>query len=401
MTATAQQDTPTQTPPAVLPPHSVPGAPLRAALAHLGRVIPARSSNPLLTGLLMRAQDGVLTLGGTNLESDWEIKLDAPQMPDFVTAVSAARLGKFLALTGKQARIPLALEGRQLALYAEEAGTLLRLPTLDVADFPPLNFPALPMTAATVPAGELATALRSVLYASSDEAFQAIFRGICVATRADGLSEVVASDGYRVAIYRLGVALPDMILPRTVVGPLLRRLEAADPAAPIRVAALGLGSDPDQPATDLRFDIGEDTRVRCKGLDGQFPDYDRVMLRGAQVSGEWNRAPLVARLKVLALMADRNANNRVEITQTGTLLTLRAECDAGEAVSALDLDAPLGGAPSVSAAYNLAHLQQAAANAPAGLLRVGIQHTDPKDTTKRTLELQCGNYRAVIVCLRA
>lgn len=400
--------TPTPTLPGVIPTSSVPAAALRAAVAQLARVIPARSSNPLLVTMLLRAQGGQLTLSGTNLSVDWSETIAAPDLPDFEVLASARRLAQFMTILGKATDVPLGVDvGRQrLELYAEEAGTLLHMPVRDT-DMHPLASPEAELNQptyapdTTLPAGELAAALRSVMYACSRGGFQAVFRGICLHVR-DGMAEAVASDGYRVALHRLSAPVPYMVIPRDTAQLLIARLGNLPAETQVHLTVIRHPAPREGiqlPAERVRITApGIDVIINC--IADQFPDIARVLPTGNQVSAEWARKPLIARLRALQIMVDRNANERIDLVMRGTLLTLTAEGDDGSATSTLDLSEPIGGAPAVKGSYNLQHLLDAAVNATGDTLRIGIKYHDPKAEHDRVLEIQSGNTRAVMVSLR-
>ena len=67
----------------------VPTKTLGSTLAHLERIIPARSSNPGLSSLLFRITDERVILSGTNLEVDLEAFLTADAVGEGTWAVPA------------------------------------------------------------------------------------------------------------------------------------------------------------------------------------------------------------------------------------------------------------------------------------------------------------------------
>src|SRR5690625_7599008 len=66
---------------------------LAGTLAHLERVIPARSSNPGLSSLLIRLTDSRVILSGTNLEIDLEASLTADASGEGYWSLPAHVLG--------------------------------------------------------------------------------------------------------------------------------------------------------------------------------------------------------------------------------------------------------------------------------------------------------------------
>src|SRR6476646_6837317 len=167
---------------------------LSEGLGLLERVIPSRSSNPLLTSLKVEASEAGLTLSGTNLEIDLSCfvpaEVQAPQ--NFV--VPAHLFSQIVRNLGGEL-VELEITGNELAVRS--GGSDFKLQTGDIDAYPPLTFPE--HADVSLNAEERAKAFSSVRYAASNEAFQAVFRGIKLEHRPEG-ARVVASDGYRVAI---------------------------------------------------------------------------------------------------------------------------------------------------------------------------------------------------------
>ncbi|KQR25581.1 DNA polymerase III subunit beta [Deinococcus sp. Leaf326] len=313
---------------------------LSEALGLLERVIPTRSTNPLLTMLRMDASETGLTLSGTNLEVDLACFAPA-EVHHPQSLVVPAHLFAQVVRNMNGELIELALEGKELTVRAE--GSDVKLQIGDVEAYPPLTFPQ--VADATVDAAALSKALGSVRYAASNEAFQAVFRGVKLEQHA-AFARVVASDGYRVALYDFPSTGEGqtLIIPARSVDELVRVLRDGE----------------------ARFTYGDGqlsvttTRVRMnlKLLDGAFPDYDRVIPKEIKLQVRLPAALLKEAVGRVSVLADRGANNRIEFLIGEGKLRLAAEGDYGRAQDLLDV-VQSGTVGTMRLAFNARHVLDA------------------------------------------
>ncbi|KQR15633.1 DNA polymerase III subunit beta [Deinococcus sp. Leaf326] len=313
---------------------------LSEGLGLLERVIPNRSSNPLLTALKVEASETGLTLSGTNLEIDLSCfvpaEVQSPQ--DFV--VPAHLFSQIVRNLGGEL-VELELSGAELAVRA--GGSDFKLQTGDLAAYPPLTFPT--HADVSLDGGELARAFSSVRYAASNEAFQAVFRGIKLEHRAES-ARVVASDGYRVAIRDFPASGEgrNLIVPARSADELIRVLRDGE-------ARFTYGDGQLSVTTDR-------VRMNLKLLDGDFPDYERVIPKDIKLQVTLPATALKEAVSRVAVLADKNANNRVEFLVSEGKLRLAAEGDYGRAQDTLDV-VQGGSEPAMSLAFNARHVLDA------------------------------------------
>ncbi len=347
---------------------------LSEGLALMERVIPSRSSNPLLTTLKVDVTDAGLTLSGTNLELDLSCFVPAevrnPQpfiVPAHLFAQVVRNLGGEL--------VELERTGQEITVRA--SGSDFKLQTGDLGAFPPLRFPD--ETHLSLDAAELARALGSVRYAASNEAFQAVFRGIKLEHRGD-LVRAVASDGYRVALRDFPGSGDGrtLIIPARSADELVRVLKDGQ-------ARLTYGPGLLTVTTDR-------VRMNVKLLDGDFPDYERVIPREIKLQFTVPASVLQDAVSRVAVLADKNANNRVEFLVSGGTVRLTAEGDYGRGHDTLAVEQS-GSQPAMSLAFNARHVLDALAP-----IEGDVQVSLSGSTTPAIF--QSGDYQAVLVTLR-
>ena len=350
---------------------------LSEGLGLLERVIPSRSSNPLLTALKVEASEAGLTLSGTNLEIDLSCfvpaEVQAPQnfvVPAHLFAQIVRNLGGEL--------VELELTGNELSVRS--GGSDFKLQTGDIDAYPPLTFPG--HADVSLDAGELARAFSSVRYAASNEAFQAVFRGIKLEHHG-ATARVVASDGYRVAIRDFPASGDgqNLIVPARSADELIRVLKDGE-------ARFTYGDGMLSVTTDR-------VRMNLKLLDGDFPDYERVIPKDIKLQVTLPATALKEAVNRVAVLADKNANNRVEFLIQDGKLTLTAEGDYGRGQDTLNVTQ--GGTESaLSLAFNARHVLDALGPVEGDVELLFSGSTSP------AIFRSVGNaaYQAVMVTLR-
>lgn len=313
---------------------------LSEGLGLLERIVPSRSSNPLLTALKVEVDGRSLTLSGTNLEIDMACTVPAEVSDPQSFVVPAHLFAQIVRNLGGEL-IELELSGNELAVRA--SGSDFKLQTGDLEAYPELSFPA--QADATLDGAELARSLSSVRYAASSETFQAVFRGIKLEHK-DGLARVVASDGFRLALRDFGSQgeTRNLIVPARSADELVRVLRDGEVRITYGEGVLGVTT--------------ERVKMNVKLMDGEFPDYERVIPRDIKLRVTLGAAALKEAVSRVAVLADKNANNRVEFLVSEGQLRLAAEGDYGRAQDTLEVRQE-GSEPAMSLGFNAKYVLDA------------------------------------------
>lgn len=365
---------------------------LAEQIALLERVIPSRSSNPLLTYLGLAAAGEDLILFGSNGEVDLEVRLPAQVMGE----------GRYLVPSQPFFQLVRSLPGEVVELSLESELLLssgrfrTRLSLAPMEGYPELLFPspeevsgdeAFPeRTALSVE--DLQKALSQVRYAASNEEYRAIFRGVQLEFSGKGL-RAVASDGYRLALFDLPKPQPfarKAVVPARSVDEVVRVLKAVGTGEV--VLALGQGT--------LGLAVGQEgvrVRLAVRLMEGEFPDYERVIPKDFPLKVALEAEPFREALRRVSVLADKQ-NHRIDLLfQEGRAL-LSAEGDYGKGQE--ELAVSLSGTP-MGLAYNARYLLEALApiSGEAELLFSGPQ----SPSLVRPLA-DAEGYQAVVVPLR-
>ena len=249
-------------------------ATLLKALAHVQSVVERRNTIPILANVMLRVDDGKLTLTATDMEIAIVEDVAASTTRNGACTAPASTLYEIVRKLPDNAEVELDHPGgdAQLALRAGRYAT--KLVVLPVEDFPSMTSGTLPHRF-SVPAVTLRGLIDRTRFAISTEETRYYLNGIYLhATESGGVRvlRAVATDGHRLArveepLPEGAAAMPGVIVPRKTVGELRKLLDETSDAVDIEL------SD-----TRIKFRIGTVT-LTSKLIDGTFPEYERVIPR--------------------------------------------------------------------------------------------------------------------------
>ncbi|MET0134192.1 MAG: DNA polymerase III subunit beta [Kibdelosporangium sp.] len=293
---------------------------LANAAAEAVRLLPGRTLDPVLAGLLLTASDDGVVLSGSDRERSVRLTCAAAVHTPGRVLVPAKPLAETLrALDVPMVR--LAVEGARLAVRTPNARFALPLLDADlhpgVAEAPPL--------AGTVDGGQLVTALATVsATASRDEALP-LFTGVRM--RADGSRLVLAAtDRYRMAVASL---------PWTAITADLDALIPAGLLAEVAKQARGqVAVHVDNNRVSLAWGSSVVTTAL---LDGSFISESKLVLSQVDTKVEVAADTLAAAVRRVALYADNRGVLKLEVGDNEIRLR-GADQQAGEAEEAVKAD---------------------------------------------------------------
>jgi len=234
---------------------------LKAITARLLKVVEKRNTIPILANLHIEASEGSLTLRATDLDVEMEITAHAEVEDGFAATVRADALGEFARQCENGSQIRMVPAGHHMTLSSgRKRATLQTLPAGDYPSFSKVDEP----NRRDIPFATLVDMLAYCTPAISTEETRYYLNGIYWHV-VEGKLRAVATDGHRLAQID-GPDWPDqpaVILPRKTVGILTA----------LNTDAKGeIGID-----EAMVMVTGPDFTLRSKVVDGQFPDYTRVI----------------------------------------------------------------------------------------------------------------------------
>jgi DNA polymerase-3 subunit beta len=250
-------------------------ATLLTALAHVQSVVERRNTIPILSNVLLDAQDGALRLTATDMELAIIEGTTADIAQAGATTTPAHTLYDIVRKLPDGAQVELALGGDDARLTLKAGRSEFALPCLPREDFPVMADGDLPVRF-TVDADAFRRLVDKTRFAVSTEETRYYLNGIYLHAAETGgvaMLRAVATDGHRLALVETplpegAASMPGVIVPRKAVGELRKLIDDTDGEITIAL------SD-----TKIRFEF-DDAVLTSKLIDGTFPEYQRVIPEG-------------------------------------------------------------------------------------------------------------------------
>jgi len=330
---------------------------LAEAVQWAARSLPTRPSVPILAGLLIKATGEQVVMSSFDYETSAQISVKAEVSDEGIALVS----GRLLA------DIARSLPNRPVDLEADDTRMELRcgsarftLQTLPVSDYPSL--PSMPESSGTISSDAFARAVSQVVVAAGRDELLPVFTGVRMEIEGDVLS-LLATDRYRMALKELswnprttrseGAAL----VPARVLAETAKSMTAGETITlSLANAATGdglIGFEGTGPA-GVR-------EITTRLLDGEFPKVRHLMSVQATVNVRANTAEVIAAVKRVGLVAERNTSLRMLIGD-GAITLEAATGDQAQAVEALEAvveDVTGNGLAMTAAGFNPHYLSDA------------------------------------------
>ncbi|MFI5084075.1 MAG: DNA polymerase III subunit beta [Streptosporangiales bacterium] len=287
---------------------------LAEAVAWVARSLPSRPVLPILSGLLLEASAGGLTLSCFDYEVSARILLDA-EVTEPGTALVPGRL--LAEITRSLPPFPVELDHEKDDVAMTCGPASFTLVTLPVKEYPRL--PELPLLAGTVDGGALATAIGQVAPAASRDDTLPVITGVNLEISEDTI-RLVATDRYRLAIRELGWNPSHPASAGTLLVPAKTLSDAARmmvPGTPVRVMMRGALAAEASQGDSLRagdamigFESGG-RRLTTRLIAGEYIKYMSRFPDDFGSRGDMPAVPLVEAVKRVALVAERGSSVRL------------------------------------------------------------------------------------------
>ena len=310
-------------------------------LTTAGRAVGTRSSAQMvLSGVRIESTGNHLSVIGTDLDLTVHVSTEAIGIDDGV-CVAPAKLLADIVRSLEPGAVTVESEGEKIEIGAARSRFSLR--TFPVADFPSLPDPPEPAT--FLPAAGLASALRQVVRAASNDDARPLLTGVLIAPEGTGV-RLVATDSYRLALRDIEgsdafVGTSQILVPARALAE-LQRLSGLGPGSKSAEAA---ADDQETGATvglsigdhDVTFTSGE-VKVSTRLLDGTYPDYRQLIPPAYPNRLHVGKDSLLDALRrVRLLVRDNTTPVRLSMRHGGVDLTVVSQ-EVGDASETVDAD---------------------------------------------------------------
>ena len=298
---------------------------LLKSLNHVQRVVERRNTIPILSNVLLKADDGVLTLKATDLDIEVTETTPASIEQSGATTVSAHMLYDIVRKLPDGSEVMMAVsDDNGLSLISGRSQ--FRLQMLPESDFPDLTAGEFSHTF-RMACDDFKTLIDRTQFAISTEETRYYLNGIYFHTVEDGGElklRAVATDGHRLAQAQTtapdgSAGMPGIIVPRKAVAEVQKLLEEPDASVTVEL------SD-----TKIRFTVNQ-VVMTSKLIDGTFPDYNRVIPSGNDKELVLDRATFASAVdRVSTISSDRGRAVKLSLTDSQLVLSVNNP-DSGSA----------------------------------------------------------------------
>jgi DNA polymerase III subunit beta len=290
---------------------------LVAKLGVVSRAVSTRGAVQVLSGILVSAGDGGLTLAATDMELSLRTTLEA-DVEGEGSVVIPGKLFTDLARLLPEPAVTIEYRAEEGVAHITSGSASYRLNTYSAEDFPRL--PALETQLHAIDREALLATIERVARSASRDESRPVLTGILVRFEG-GKLVMVATDSYRLAVKQteLAASAPE--------------LEAIIPARALQeLGRLGAGGD------TLELGVHENyvlfgtggAWLTTRRIDGQFPNYRQLLPESFEVELTLPRGELLDVVRRASVMAQRNSPLRLRFAE-GELTVSAQTQDIGEA----------------------------------------------------------------------
>ena len=298
---------------------------LADALATARRAAATRSTGlQVLSGLRLELQGSHLTVTGTDLELTIQCSIEVSAVTEG-SAVIPGALSADIVRSFDAGAVEMEVDGDEVSINSGRSQFSVR--TLPVEEFPRLPEPG--GRGVSLPAAELAEALRQVVRAASTDESRPILTGVRLEPAEGGGLRLVATDSYRLALRDLAgteVLSGDqrVLVPAKALSELVRAIGHAGDV----VVSLG--------EREVSFQA-DGVRLTTRLIEGEFPNYRQLIPSSYPNRITVGKDAFLDAIRRVKLLAGDSKNVRISL-QAGGLQLSAVSQEWGQASEYLDAD---------------------------------------------------------------
>lgn len=292
------------------------------AIGWATRLVGPRPHLPVLSGVLLTADDGRLTCAAHDLEVSGQVQV-AANIEKTGTALLPGKLLATMATKLPDAPVQLSVDGDDVTIDCGRAHFSLR--GMRAEDYPNALMPIEDAPSGVLKADAFNRLVTQVARAAATEEARPMLTGVKLEA-ADGQLTAAATDSYRLAVRTLSwerAVEAEALVPARA---LLEAAKAAQEAGGEVTIAFEEGQ--------VSFLLG-DRRMTTRLIDAAFPNYQGLLPDSHETTAVVERAGLVEALSRVAVVTQGQVNTPVTVTFGDGSVELRAGGQEGAAQEAL------------------------------------------------------------------
>ena len=317
---------------------------LSEAVSWTARSLSPRPPAPVLSGLLIKAEQHTVTISSFDHEISAQLHIEA-DVEDEGTVLVSGRLLNDIVKALPAAPVTIEIDDSKAVVTCRSSR--FTLSTMPVDEYPEL--PAMPELAGTVDGSAFARAVSQVITAASKDDTLPILTGVKVEFEGDTIT-FLATDRYRLAMREINWSPAD---PNISTSALIKAKTLNDVAK-----QLAGGGELNIALTDSAELVGFSSggrRTTSVLVDGDYPKIRQLFPEETPIHAVVNTAELIEAARRVSLVSERNGHVRLQFTEDGQV-TLDAGADDAAAASEV-ISADLTG-ESITVGFNPAYLNE-------------------------------------------
>ena len=308
---------------------------LLKALNHIHGIVEVRHTLPILSNVVLSAENNELSLSSTNLDIFCSDKIDAEIVNSGEISVPAITFFEIVKRLPSGSDVILSMGDEDTELILKCGRSKFNLSTLKTEDFPILSDKDL-STNFVISADELSRMIDKTKFAISNEETRYYLNGIFF-HKADSNSikflRAVATDGHRLAQYDIPLPqgaeeITGIIIPKKTVFELRKVLDDADGDVSVSLNE-----------NKIKFSFNN-LKIISKVIDGTFPDYTKVIPQNNDKKFKTNNSELknaIDRVSAVAIN-EETKSKAIKLTIENNKLNLSVESQSkGSAKEEIDI----------------------------------------------------------------
>ena len=355
---------------------------LHTGLAAVSASIPTKTTLPVLSNVLLEADDESVWISGTDLDVSIRVKVPAEVGQGGGITVPGRKLQEITRELPDEP-VEMRVRGHQLDLVC--ANSRFKLNGLASEEFP--NFPAIDFEDGwTISETALRKLIGATAFAVSTEESRPILNGVLWEIEESRMS-MVATNGHRLAKMGMqseaaGAGTAQFIVPPSALNQ-VQRLFDGDGELGVARAANHLG---------FRSDTRE---VYTRLIDGKYPNYEQVIPKDNDKLATVDKTAMEAAVRRTAVVASTQTHKIKLAFESDTVRLEATTPDLGEARDELQLQYE---GDALQIGFNANYLLEVLRNMPAGEVRLSFK-TAERATTVQPTDTEL-DYLCLIMPLR-
>jgi len=275
---------------------------LSDAVSWVARALPTRPVVPVLSGLLVQADDDELTLSCFDYEVSARVRVPA-EVGEPGIALVPGRLLADITRSLPPADVEVTSTAGMVMLTSGNAE--FALVSLPLQEYP--KVPELPAVAGTVDGGALAAAAAQVVPAASRDDTLPMLTGVCLDFDRGSLT-VAATDRYRLAVRTLSWQPVDPDFHASALVPARTLADVARTMGPGKPVTIAFGQRPEdgnRPADGMISFEGGGRRLTARLIGTQYIKYESRFPSSFEACAELSAGPFIEAVRRVSLVADR------------------------------------------------------------------------------------------------